>query len=56
MCRGNGLGKRPVFDVSEEEAVFVRSPKKSSRQGIGQLGMPQMTMHNVLRRLLKFKS
>ncbi|GBM83181.1 hypothetical protein AVEN_43677-1 [Araneus ventricosus] len=57
LCKGKSTGRLRVSEeiVEPVRQSFVRSPQKSTVRAIRELGIPQKTVWNVLRRLLHCK-
>ncbi|GBL86107.1 hypothetical protein AVEN_22696-1 [Araneus ventricosus] len=57
LCKGKITGRRRVSEEIAERVrqSFVRSPQKSTVRASRELGIPQKTLWNVLRRRLHFK-
>lgn len=41
--------------MDTDQAAFVHSPKKSTRQGAQQISMPRLTVHNILQTHFTYK-
>jgi len=56
LCKGKSSGRSRVSEENERriQESFERSPCKSTRRAIRELGIPQQTVWRVLRRRLLF--